>query len=418
MMRRISIRRLAPIAALALAGVAVAGVARAAGGGSAQPRLAQVAQSPAAPAAPAAAQAQAPAPVPSAAARALRARARAVAAPLLLAPGPIVPAAMPLMRCRPGPQARTTPKAPPSDALKNAFGILRRERNDDDALPAKALAALKARGLEPVDSQAARLLRADRDARAWAVPVPDVNAASPFRCVRGAGAGAVREGLAVVALNGAPGGGGGALRDLQRGIAPATVDLCAGTERNMLGVSGIVPDGVEAVFVTAADGSATRADVRDNGYAFVLPRPRRPQQRYLVWTGSDGTPHVQPLDMVVVGGRDRGCPRAVLPPRVTPDMWGSGCGQLGIQPVFVAPARPPRVTVVPKGRSRMPARRRPVRPLPLPLPLPPLPPRAVLAPCAAGALVGVVPRVLPPQPAAIPPPRPVPLPVPRPPHHP
>jgi hypothetical protein len=231
-------------------------------------------------------------------------------------------------------------------------------------------------------------------------------AASPFRCVHGSGAEAVREGVAVVSLNGAPGGGGGAFRDLQRGIAPPTVDPCAGTERNMLGVSGIVPDGVEAVFVTAADGSATRADVRDNGYAFVLPSPRRPQQRYLVWTGSDGAPHVQPLAVVLVGGRDRGCPRAVLPPRVTPDVWGSRCGPLGTQPVFVFPARPPRVTVAPKRRSRVPARRRPVRPLPAP---PPLPPLAVLAPCFAGALVDVAPRVVPAPPAAVPS-RPAPVP--------
>ncbi len=418
MMRRISVRRVAPIAALVVAAVAVAGAAGAAGG-SAQPAQAV--------------SAQASAPTTPAAARGLRARAaraRAGAAPAVLAPAPI-PAAPPLMRCRSGPQARTSPRTPPSDALKSAFGILRRDRTDDDALPAKALAALKARGLEPVDPQAARLLRADGDARAWVVPVPDVDAA--FRCVRDlkAGPDAVREGVAVVALNGAPAGGGGALRDLQRGIAPPAVDPCAGTERNMLGVSGIVPDGVEAVFVTAADGSATRADVRDNGYAFVLPRPRRPQQRYVVWTGGDGTPHVQPLAVFVVGGRARGCPRAVLPPRVTPDVWGSGCGPLGIQPVFVIPSRPPRVTVVPKRRPSMPARRRPVRPLPAP-PLPPLPPRAILAPCSAGAPVDVAPRPVPIPPRPVPPPAtapralpvppaaipPRPVPAPQPPHHP
>jgi hypothetical protein len=56
----------------------------------------------------------------------------------------------------------------------------------------------------------------------------------------------------------------------------------------MLGVSGIVPDGVEAVFVTAADGTATRADVRDNGYAFVLAPPRRPEPRYVVGPGATG----------------------------------------------------------------------------------------------------------------------------------
>jgi hypothetical protein len=74
----------------------------------------------------------------------------------------------------------TTAAAPPSDTLKNAFGILRRDRTDDDTLPAKALAALKARGFEPVDPQSARLLRADGGARAWVVPVPDVGGASGF----------------------------------------------------------------------------------------------------------------------------------------------------------------------------------------------------------------------------------------------
>lgn len=81
----------------------------------------------------------------------------------------------------------------------------------------------------------------------------------------------------------------------------------------MLGVSGIVPDGVEAVFVAAPEASATRADVRDNGYAFVLPRQRRPEPRYVVWTGQDGTPHVQPLGSVVFGRRDA-CPVRQLPP--------------------------------------------------------------------------------------------------------
>ena len=93
----------------------------------------------------------------------------------------------------------------------------------------------------------------------------------------------------------------------------------------MLGVSGIVPDGVEAVFVTAADGSATRADVHDNGYAFVLPRPRRPEPRYLVWTGADGTPHVQPLPGLPCRRAVRGCARCRRArSRVTPDPWVAG----------------------------------------------------------------------------------------------
>jgi hypothetical protein len=180
------------------------------------------------------------------------------------------------------------------------------------------------------------------------VPVPHVGAATPLRCVRGAAADRPREGLAVVSVGAAPAGGGGALRDLQRGLAPATLDPCAGTARNMLGVSGIVPDGVDAVFVTAADGTSTRADVRDNGYAFGLPRPRRPEQRYLVWTGSDGSPHVQPLPAIVRGGRMT-CERLAAMVRVTPDPWGPGCVLFGGAPVMLAP-RP--VVTGPKRSSR------------------------------------------------------------------
>ena len=219
------------------------------------------------------------------------------------------------------------------------------------------------------------------------MPVPDVGLADPSDCRRGA---APREGLAVVAIGGAPVGGGGALRDLQRGIAPASVDPCAGAGRTMLSVSGIVPDGVEAVFVTAADGSATRADVRDNAYAFVLPRPRRPEPRYLVWAGKDGTPHVQPLGFVALGPR-RACPPRQLPPLVTPDPWSGSCATALAPPAFVAPPRPPRVVRPPRVRGLPPAPRREPRarraiPAPLlltpgcVLPPPPIPRSARIMP--------------------------------------
>ena len=63
----------------------------------------------------------------------------------------------------------------------------------------------------------------------------------------------------------------------------------------MLSISGIVPNGVPAVFLTAPDGTAVRADVKDNAYEFLLPNQRAYEQRYVVWTGGDGTPHVQPI---------------------------------------------------------------------------------------------------------------------------
>jgi hypothetical protein len=297
--------------------------------------------------------------------------------------------------------------APVPQNLLDAFGVLRRERADADALPTDALKALRQRGLEPFDPAAARLLRqTDDGGRAWVVPVRDVpaNAGVLFEmaCVsrtlsrqRQALAQAMRErqraqarrtrpgarpwlltppatvpaptrtapkrvpapatrvpapnttnkptphsGLAVVALDGAPGGAGGRLEDLVRGRELVAIDPCGGPNRDMLSVSGIVPDGVGAAFLTSPDGTAVRADVKDNAYAFVVPRARRAEQRYVVWTGGDGTPHVQPLGSPVFLGRAR-CPATVdnRPPTVSPD--GSGlCGHFYPAPAIIEPAPP------------------------------------------------------------------------------
>ncbi len=385
--RTLSASRLAaPIAALLLAGGAA--VAQAGGGEAPKPQPPRAAPGPTQPAAVVPRAAAAPGPAVAAggpgavyavsqrlrrgkprARRAAAARARARARtrvrrlPPALAASPLAyPAGVPTtapaaVLCRPGKRSPVS-KTPPSEALKDTFDILRRERKDEDALPAAALAALKAQGLEPVDPQSARLLRADGDARAWVVPVPDASAAGPFVC---AGATKPAEGLAVVSLSGAPAGGGGSLHDLQRGIAPADVNPCAGADGKMLGVSGIVPDDVEAVFVTAADGTAIRADVHDNGFAFVLPRPRRPDARYLVWTGSDGKPHVQPLPVVPSFGRVA-CSRSGKGARVTPGLAGTGCFPMA-GPVLAAPfIVPPR----PARRSKGSARRARARPAPAP----------------------------------------------------
>ena len=107
----------------------------------------------------------------------------------------------------------------------------------------------------------------------------------------------------------------------------ATVAPCAGADHSMLSISGIVPNGVPAVFLTAPDGTAVRADVKDNGYEFLLPKQRTAEQRYVVWTGGDGTPHVQP---VVAFGRwtAKACAsaakRSQSMARVSPDAL-SGC---------------------------------------------------------------------------------------------
>jgi hypothetical protein len=193
-----------------------------------------------------------------------------------------------------------TPQAPaatpPSEALLDAFAILRRPRTDEDALPPEAVAALRARGLSPVSPDSARLLRnTPSGGRAWVVPVPDVVRTLPILACEPTGSSGPREGLAVVAVGDGASGGGGALDDLVRGRSPATVAPCAGADHSMLSISGIVPNGVPAVFLTAPDGTAVRADVKDNGYEFLLPKQRTSEQRYVVWTGGDGTPHVQPV---------------------------------------------------------------------------------------------------------------------------
>ena len=221
-------------------------------------------------------------------------------------------------RRRPRPKAATA--APPTQALLDAFAILRRPRTDQDALSPEALEALRVRGLSPVSPDSARLLRSTPSGgRAWVVPVPDVTARlgalDPWQV-------APREGVAVVATGDAASGGGGALRDLVRGRSPVTVAPCAGADHSMLSISGIVPNGVPAAFLTAPDGTAVRADVKDNGYEFLLPNQRSYEQRYVVWTGGDGTPHVQPI-VTFAAVRASACKSSAKltqsVPRVSPD---------------------------------------------------------------------------------------------------
>jgi hypothetical protein len=246
----------------------------------------------------------------------------------------------------PAPAPAKPSTAPPSQALLDAFAILRRPRTDQDALSPEAAQALKARGLSPVSPDSARLLRSTPSGgKAWVVPVPDVVGRLGLLCAPGGKPGS-REGLAVVATGDAASGGGGALDDLVRGRAPVTATSCAGADRSMLSISGIVPDGVGAAFLTAPDGTAVRADVKDNGYEFLLPSPKAFEQRYVVWTGGDGTPHVQP---VVTFGAMRtsicaAMAKLIRSPRVSPDGPFPACAvPQVVNPKLVRPApRPSR----------------------------------------------------------------------------
>jgi hypothetical protein len=331
-------------------------------------------------------------------------------APRSLTPAVVCAAPHPLDPARrtPRPGAAAPSAAPPSQALLDAFAVLRRPRTDQDALSPQALQALRIRRLAPVAAVSARLLRSTPSGgKAWVVPVPDVT--SRLGCAPVAGS-APREGLAVVATGDAASGGGGALNDLVRGRSPVTVAPCAGTDHSMLSISGIVPDGVPAAFLTAPDGTAVRADVKDNGYEFLLPGQRTTEARYVVWTGGDGTPHVQPV--VAALTRPGACTGAAKLPasfaRVSPDDL-VGC--MTAQPLAVdaQPVLPRRLTtraqrlrltsalrsvarcwatpvapkfVLPGGRvpAPPPVTAVPARPVPAPPPVTAVPARPVPAP--------------------------------------
>ena len=277
---------------------------------------------------------------------------RVVAAPTasrpFVGPGPLAIACAAPVPVTPGAKTQTpqrqTPKAataaPPSQQLLDAFAILRRPRSDQDALSPEALEALRVRGLSPVSLDSSRLLRSTpAGGRAWVVPVPNVVGRLGAFCGP-VGKSASREGVVVVAVGDAASGGGGALDDLVRGRAPVTLAPCAGADHSMLSISGMVPNGVPAVFLTAPDGTAVRADVKDNGYEFLLPNQRSYQQRYVVWTGGDGTPHVQPI-VTFAAVRASACKSSAKltqsVPRVSPDGL-SPCGAGPIADKFPVPA--------------------------------------------------------------------------------
>jgi hypothetical protein len=253
---------------------------------------------------------------------------------------------------------QVAPTTPPSSGLLGALGVLRAPAGPEDALPADALRQLKARGLAPADPASGRLLRTTPDGgRAWIVPVPDVSAARVVPCR--------------------------ARRDPQEGVA------VVGPRHDMLSVSGVVPDGVAAAYLTSPDGTAVRADVADNGYAFVVAHARRTGQRYVVWTGGDGTPHVQPV------------PPAFAPRRAP-------CGDAPRRPVRLTPEPyvcPATVVADPVRPSRRPVRRAVPVPLVVPCAVAPPPPAPMPVPTRP---------VRPPVPARPVPGTPVPAPAPMP----
>ena len=154
--------------------------------------------------------------------------------------------------------------------------------------------ALRARGLSPVSPDSARLLRSTPSGgKAWVVPVPDVVARFAWAALRVPGPGRARAWpswrratpRAAAAARSTTSSAGARPSPSPRAPAPTT--RCSRSR-------GSSPTASRAAFLTAPDGTAVRADVKDNGYEFLLPNQRTPEQRYVVWTGGDGRPTSSP----------------------------------------------------------------------------------------------------------------------------
>ena len=188
-------------------------------------------------------------------------------------------------------RAEAPTAAPPSQALLDAFAILRRPRTDEDALSPEALEALRVRGLSPVSPDSARLLRSTPSGgKAWVVPVPDVVGRLRASPAGPSASPAPREGLAVVAIGDAASGGGGALDDLVRGRAPVTVAPCAGADHSMLSISGIVPNGVPPSSSPPPTAPRCAPTSRTTATSSCCPTSARPSSATSCGPGETGRP--------------------------------------------------------------------------------------------------------------------------------
>lgn len=194
---------------------------------------------------------------------------------------------------RPTAPARAKPAAAP---VRDAFGVLRRERTPRDSLSPVSAVAVADAGYGSADLEAARLLRTTAaGGKAWIVPVAEVQSFGALllcavelnrragRSRRGrtpavprfGGTGMRRDVIPPAAVRRlrprgprlplppvpaplrtpepgpgvivvAAGGAGGTLTMLVRGLAPVEVRPCTGRGGDLLSVSGLVPDGVGA----------------------------------------------------------------------------------------------------------------------------------------------------------------------------
>jgi hypothetical protein len=180
----------------------------------------------------------------------------------------------------PQPSSRT-----PSEALLDTLGVLRRPRAATDAVPASALERIFG-GRPELDS--ARRVRDN----AWLVPLEDVRwfpsvsaeclrnlppkqRAATERAQREAARRPPVEGVTAVST-GEQGIllGRWSVDDIKAGRT-FTVSNCAGPKHDQIRVSGLVPDGVGAVTITARDGTTTAVSVQDNVALQMFARPAR-----------------------------------------------------------------------------------------------------------------------------------------------
>jgi hypothetical protein len=220
-------------------------------------------------------------------------RIAAAAAAAALTAGVALAATSPSGPAKPRPScsvALPTPVAstkPPSQALLDAFGVLERPRTPADTVPPAALKLLPFGG--PVNLEAARQIRDG----AWLIPLENANwfPRTPERCLRrlpakqrAAVERAEREAAAKPPEEGveiageAPGvasSGRWRLSDIEQGRT-FNVNNCAGAKHDQLTVTGLVPDSITTVKVTAGDGTVTEATPDRNLVQILLPRPAKP----------------------------------------------------------------------------------------------------------------------------------------------
>jgi hypothetical protein len=224
------------------------------------------------------------------------------------------------------PAPLTTSNALPSMRVLGALGVLRRPRAADDALPAKAF-ALNPPFVAGVMADSARRVQLPDGTDEWVVPAE--NLAPPIRvpeaCLRTMPADqrkATREAIedsenqpaveGVVIVRDRDGeqprpGQSWRIDDIVAGKA-FSLQGCTGPMHNRITLSGLVPDAVTQVTVTAKNGAMVQVSPEQNVITLEQDRPDKPSGLPAHITSTTGAaPLEYALDPRSIQGLDRPC---------------------------------------------------------------------------------------------------------------